>query len=65
MDVDVNNTVAAASGMAQAQGIAQAQMTLLKKVLNNQSDLINTLVNSAVPKMAQDAELGGRVNTYA
>ncbi len=65
MDADINNTVGQAVGLSQARVLAQAQMTLLKKVLNNQSDLITTLVNSAVPKLAQDAELGGRVSTHA
>lgn len=61
----VNNAVNTVLAMRDAQTVDQVQATLLKKVLNMQSQTVATLMQGAVPAMAQDAKLGSRVNTHA
>lgn len=65
MDVAVSNAVGSALALEQMQMFQQAQTHLVRKVLDHQSDMITTLVQSAVPQLAGDGTLGTRVNTYA
>jgi hypothetical protein len=61
----VNQAVSMSNAIDQAQTAQAIQMTLLKKVLTSQSDVINTLMQSAAKQVAKDAQLGGMVNTIA
>lgn len=67
MSESVESAVAAASGLQNWTMMQENQNTLLKKVLENQSDTILSLVNSvpSTPQLANSGSVGTTLHTTA
>lgn len=65
MDSAINNVVGAGVALQQAMAVQEAQVNLTRKVLDHQSDVVTTLVQSAVAQLASEGTLGTHVNTFA
>ena len=66
MDSAVNNAVSASMAMQQAMNVQEAQMNLTRKVLDNQANVVTSLIQGAVaPQLATEGTLGTQINTYA
>lgn len=67
MSESVESAVAAASGLQNWAMMQESQNTLLKKVLENQSDTILSLVNSvpSAPQLANSGSVGTLLHTTA
>lgn len=64
MDISVESTVGAALGLQAANASQTQQNVLLRKVLDNQADIITSLVDS-MPKLATSGQVGTQVHVTA
>ncbi|ALM85037.1 hypothetical protein [Bordetella sp. N] len=60
----IEATVGAAVGLQQANAFAEAQNSLVRKVLDNQADMITSLVQS-VPQLSSYGMVGTQVHVTA
>ncbi|OWT76313.1 hypothetical protein CEY05_14470 [Achromobacter sp. HZ34] len=66
LDMDsIEATVGAAVGLQQANAMAEAQNSLVRKVLDNQADLITSLVDSAIPQLSSYGMVGTQLHVTA
>ncbi|OWT75652.1 MULTISPECIES: hypothetical protein [unclassified Achromobacter] len=61
----IEATVGAAVGLQQANAMAEAQNSLVRKVLDNQADLITSLVDSAIPQLSSYGMVGTQLHVTA
>lgn len=61
----IEATVGAAVGLKQANAMAEAQNSLVRKVLDNQADLITSLVDSAIPQLSSYGMVGTQLHVTA
>ncbi|WP_233234205.1 hypothetical protein [Bordetella sp. LUAb4] len=61
----IEATVGAAVGLQQATAMAEAQNSLARKVLDNQADLITSLVDSAIPQLSSYGMVGTQLHVTA
>lgn len=64
MDMSIEGTVGTAVVLQQSNAMAEAQNSLVRKVLDNQAETIASLMNS-IPQLATSGMVGTQLHTTA